>query len=105
MFPVETVRFVNSYTGYTQKNGAVPKGIKKCISLPTRAQHILSAAEAVQVSLALPVVRFSCLLRGRGTSFQDGVAAGEGFLCAPFVVSRSVITVHETHALLYPYYF
>ena len=28
--------------------------------------------------------RFSCLLRGRGASFQDGVAAGKGFLCAPF---------------------
>ena len=26
----------------------------------------------------------SCLLRGRGVSFQDGVAAGKGFLCAPF---------------------
>jgi hypothetical protein len=26
----------------------------------------------------------SCLLWGRGTSFQDGVAAREGFLCAPF---------------------
>jgi len=29
-------------------------------------------------------VRFSCLLRGRGASFQDGVAVGKGFLCAPF---------------------
>jgi hypothetical protein len=38
-------------------------------------------------------VRFSCLLQGCGTSFQDGVAAEEGFLCAPFEVSRSVITV------------
>ena len=26
----------------------------------------------------------SCLLRGRGVSFQDGAAAGKGFLCAPF---------------------
>ena len=26
----------------------------------------------------------SCLLRGCGASFQDGVAAGKGFLCAPF---------------------
>ena len=37
-----------------------------------------------QVSHALPAVRFSCLLRGRGVSLQDGVAAGKGFLCAPF---------------------
>jgi hypothetical protein len=27
---------------------------------------------------------FLCLLRGRGSSFQDGVSAVEGFLCAPF---------------------
>ena len=37
-----------------------------------------------QVSHALPAVRFSCLLRGRGVSLQDGAAAGKGFLCAPF---------------------
>jgi hypothetical protein len=37
-----------------------------------------------QVSRALPSVRFSCLLWGRGTSFLDGVTAEEGLLCAPF---------------------
>ena len=42
------------------------------------------AAATVQVSHALPAVRFSCLMRGRGASFQDGVAAGKSFLCAPF---------------------
>jgi hypothetical protein len=67
-----------------QKNGAVSEVIKKCIPHPTRTQHTLSAAGTVQVSHALPAVRFSCLLRGRGTSFQDGAAAGEGFLCALF---------------------
>jgi hypothetical protein len=71
-------------TGYTQKNGAISKFSKQFISHPTRAQHTLSAAGTVQVSHALPAVRFSCLLRGRGTSFHDGVAAGEGFLCASF---------------------
>ena len=71
-------------TGYTQKNGAVSKVNKKFISHLTRAQRTPSAAAAVQVSHALPAVRFSCLLRGRGASFQDGVAAGKGFLCAPF---------------------
>ena len=49
-----------------------------------RAQRTPSAAATVQVSHALPAVRFSCLMRGRGASFQDGVAAGKGFLCAPF---------------------
>jgi len=73
-----------AYTGYTQKNGAASKVKKKSISRLTQAQHTQSAAATVQVSHALPAVRFSCLLRGRRASFQDGVAAGKGFLCAPF---------------------
>jgi len=77
---------VFEYTGYTQKNGTVSKVNKKFISHLTRAQLTPSAAAAatVQVSLALPAVRFSCLLLGRGASFQDDIAAGKGFLCAPF---------------------
>jgi len=50
-----------------------------------RQQHQLSKF----LTRYLPAVRFSCLLRGRGASFQDGVAAGKVFLCAPFEVSRS----------------
>ena len=72
------------YTGYTQKNGAVSKVNKKFISHLTRAQRTPSAAATVQVSDALPAGRFSCLLRGSGACFQDGVAAGKGFLSAPF---------------------
>ena len=53
------------YTGYTQKNGAVSKGNKEFISHFTRAQRTPSAAETVQVSHALPAVRFSCLMRGQ----------------------------------------
>ena len=71
-------------TGYTQKNGAVSKVNKKFITHLTRAQLTPSAAATVQVSQALLAVRFSRLLRGRGASFQDGVATGKGFLCAPF---------------------
>jgi len=74
----------DAYTGYTQKNGAVSKVNKKSISHLTRAQRTPSAASTTQVSHALPAVRFSCLLRDRGASFQDGVAAGKIFLCAPF---------------------
>jgi hypothetical protein len=70
--------------GYTQRNSAVSKVNKQFISHLTRAQRTPSAAATVQVSHALPAVRFSCLLRGRGASFQDGVAAGEGVLCATF---------------------
>ena len=62
----------------------VSKVNKKFISQLTRAQRIPSAAVTVQVSHALPAVRFACLLRGRGVSLQDGAAAGKGFLCAPF---------------------
>ena len=64
--------------------GAVSKVNKKFISHLTRAQRIQSAAPTVQVSHALPAVRYSCLLMGRGASFQDGFTAGKGFLCAPF---------------------
>jgi hypothetical protein len=56
---------------------------KNFISHSTRAQHTLSAARTVQVPHALPTVRFLFLLWGHGTSFQDGIAAGERFLCAP----------------------
>ena len=72
------------YTEYTQKNGAVSNVNKKFISHLSRAQRTPSAAATVQVSHALPAVHFSCLLQGRGVSFQDGVAAGKGFLCALF---------------------
>jgi len=71
-------------TGCLQKNGAVSKINKKFISHLTWAKRTPLAAATVQVSHALPAVRFSCLMRGRGASFQDGVAAGKGFLCAPF---------------------
>ena len=71
-------------SGYTQNNSAVSKVNKKFISHLTRAQRTSSAAATVQVFHTLPAVRFSCLLRGHGASFQDGVAAGKGFLCAPF---------------------
>ena len=85
MCPIRSLQLRSaSYTGYTQKNGAVSKVTKKLISHFTRAQRTPSAAATVQVSYALPAVRFSCLMRGRGASFQDGVAAGKGFLCAPF---------------------
>ena len=65
-------------------NGAVSKVNKKFISHLTQAKHTLLAVPTVQVSHALPAVRFSCLLQGRGASLQGGVTAGKGFLCALF---------------------
>jgi hypothetical protein len=72
------------YTGYSQNNAEVSKVIKKSISHLTGVKRAPSTAATVQVSHALPAVRFSCLLRGHGVSFKAGVAAGKGFLCAPF---------------------
>ena len=76
--------FIADYPMCLQMNGAVSKVNKKFISHLILAQHTPPAAATVQVSHAPPVVRFSCLLRGRGVSFQDGAAARKCFLCAPF---------------------
>jgi hypothetical protein len=79
-----TVKFSSqsqSHTGHTQKNCVFSSVNKQFISHPTWAQHTLSAAGTVQVSLVLQQFRFSFLLRGRGTSFQYGDSAGEGFVC------------------------
>jgi hypothetical protein len=81
---VERIDICRHYTERSQKNGAVSKVNKKFISYLTRAKRTQSAAAAVQVSRALRAGRFSFLLRGHGASFQDGVAVGKGFLCAPF---------------------
>ena len=72
------------YTVCLQMNGAFSKVNTKFISHLTRAKRTPSAAATVQVSHVLAAVRFSCLLRGSGVSFQDGVAVGKGFLWAPF---------------------
>jgi hypothetical protein len=53
---------MRDYTLHTQKNGSGSKVNKTFISHPSRAKRILSAAGTVQVSHALPAVRFSCLL-------------------------------------------
>ena len=76
--------FLTFYKVCLQMNGAVSEVNKKLISHLTRAQRTPSAAATAHVSHALPAVRFSCLLRGRGVSLQDGAAAGKGFVCAPF---------------------
>jgi acetylglutamate synthase len=58
------------------------QSLTRKLFLTLRVKHTPSAAETVQVSHMLPAVRFSCLLRGRVSSFQDGVAAGKGFVCS-----------------------
>ena len=85
-------------TGYTQKNVAVLKVNKKFISVLTRTKLTPSAASTVQVSHALPAVRFSCLLRGRGAAGLVSKMASQqekAFCVLGFEVSRSVITVQR----------
>ena len=80
-------------TGYTQKNSAVSKVNKKFISHLIRAQRTASAAATVQVSHALPAVRFSCLLRGGGPVSKMASQQEKAFCVLRFEVSRPVITV------------
>ena len=76
--------------------GAVSKVNKKFISHLTRAKRTPSAVATVQVSHALPAVRFSCLLRGRGGSvYKMAPQQEEAFCVLRFEVSRSVITVQR----------
>jgi hypothetical protein len=62
-------------TGHTQKNVAVSKVDKKMYFSPYMSiTHTVSSCNCPGLSCATSTV----------SSFQDGVAAGEGFLCAPF---------------------
>ena len=76
-------------------DGAVSKVNKKFISNLTRAQPTPLAAATVQVSHALPAVRFSCLLRSRGASLKMAPQQEKSFCVFRFEVSRSVITVQH----------
>ena len=69
-------------TGYTQKNVAVSKVNKKFISQLTRAQRTPSH----QRQLSKFLMRYQQFASHAycGASYQDGVATGKGFLCAPF---------------------
>ena len=81
-----------------QMNGAVSKVNKTFISHLTRAQRTPSAAATVQVSHALPAVRCSCLLRGRGAAGSVSKMESQqekAFCVLRFEVSRSVITVQR----------
>ena len=72
-------------TGYTQKNGAVSKGNKEFtyFSLYTGTTYTFSSGNCPRFSCA---TSSSLLMLNAGPRghFQDGVAAGKGFLCAPF---------------------
>ncbi len=69
-------------------NGAVSKVNKKFISHLTQAKRTPSAAATVQVSHALPAVRFSCLLRGSGVSSKMAPQQEKAFCVLRFEVSR-----------------
>jgi hypothetical protein len=65
----------------SQNNGAVSKVNKKSISHLTRAKRTPQ-----QRKLSKFLTRYQQFASHAycGASFQDGVAAGKGFLCAPF---------------------
>jgi hypothetical protein len=69
------------YTGHTQKNGAISKIDEQFISHP-HGHNI----RCQQRELFKFIIRYKQFGSNAwcGASFQDGVAAGEGFLCAPF---------------------
>ena len=64
-------------------NCAVSKVNKKFISHLTRAKRTPSAAATIQVSMRYRQFAFHAYCGAAGC-FQDGVAAGKGFLYAPF---------------------
>ena len=78
-------------------NGAVSKVNKKFISHLTRAQRTPLTATTVQVSHALPAVR--SLVHTAGPVSNMEPQQEKAFCVLRFEVSRSVITVHETHAV------
>ena len=79
-------------------NGAVSKVNKKFISHLTRAKRTPSAAATVHLSHALPAVRSLVLTAGPVSKMAS--QQEKAFFVFRFEVSRSVITVHETHAAL-----
>jgi hypothetical protein len=85
---------------HRQKNGAVSK-VDNNLFFPIYMAIIYTVRSGnCPSSHALSVFPLSCLLWGRGTSFQDGVAAGENFCVLRFEVSRYVVTVQrQFHAL------
>jgi hypothetical protein len=92
------------YTGCTLKNGAFSKVKKKFIYPLTRAQRTPSAAVTVQVSHALPVVRFSCLLRGqfpRWRRSRTRLSVCSVLRCPDLWLQCSVSFVHSLEQTLY----
>ena len=89
--PCLTLRLIN--TGYTQKNGAVSKVNKKFISHLPRAQRTPSAAATVQISHALPAVRFNAYCGAAGPVSKMASEQEKAFCVLRFEVSRSMITV------------
>ena len=70
-------------------NGAVSKVNRKSISHLTRAKRTPSAVATVQVSHALPAVRFSCLLRCRGVSLKMAPQQEKAFCVLRFEVASA----------------
>ena len=72
---------INKYTGYTQKNGAVLK-LTRNLFLTLHGHNV----HRQQRHLSKFLMHYQQFASHAycGASLQDGVAAGKGFLCAPF---------------------
>ena len=81
-------------------NGAASKVNKKFVSHLTQAKRTPSAAATVQVSHALPAVRFSCLLRGqfpRWRRSRKRLSVCSVLRCPDLWLQCSVTFVHCNH--------
>ena len=85
----------SAYTGYTQKNGAVSKITRNLFLNLTRAQRTPSAAATVQVSHALPAVRFSCYCGAAGPVYKMASQQEKAFCVLRFEVSSSAVTLQR----------
>ena len=84
-----------SYTGYTQKNGAVSKVNKKFISHLTLAQRTPPAAATVQVLMRYQQFASHAYCGAAGPVSKMASQQEKGFCVLRFEVSSSEITVQR----------
>ena len=81
-------------------NGAVSKVNKKFISHLTRAQRTPSAAATVKCRMRYQQFASHAYCGAAGSVYKMAPQQEKAFCVLRFEVSRSVITVHETHTAL-----
>ena len=87
------------YAGYTQKNGAVSKVNKKFLILHGYNVH-RQQRQLSKFLMRYQQFAFHAYCRAAGPVSKMASQQEKAFCVLRFEVSRSVITVHETHAAL-----